>query len=162
MDHQKNCLFHNDGKRYVVNLLVVVRNKDNYSLISYDDRHKGTANYRIDRMTDAQKVPTDRAYRKELAEFDIDKYRQKVFSMFGDDKQEIELQFNATMLDDIFDKFGEEIHIVKVDGDMFRVKATIQISEIFCVGSWSTGQNANSISKTSWRAIQCVRSENQR
>lgn len=122
LDYQKNRLFHNDGKRYVVNPLVVVWNKDNYYLVCYDDKHEGTANYRIDRMTDAQEEPTDRTYRKELAEFDIEKYRQKVFSMFGGDEQEIELQFNATMLDDIFDKFGEEIHIVKVDKDTFRVK----------------------------------------
>ena len=109
LDYQKNRLFHNDGKRYVVNPLVVVWNKDNYYLVCYDDKHEGTANYRIDRMTDAQEEPTDRTYRKELG-------------MFGGDEQEIELQFNATMLDDIFDKFGEEIHIVKVDKDTFRVK----------------------------------------
>lgn len=137
LDYQKNRLFHNDGKRYVVNPLVVVWNKDNYYLICYDDRHEGTANYRIDRMTDAQEEPTDRTYRKELAEFDIEKYRQKVFSMFGGDEQEIELQFSSTMLDDIFDKFGEEIHIVKVDDDTFRVKATIQISKTFF--AWVVG-----------------------
>lgn len=137
LDYQKNRLFRNDGKRYIVNPLVVVWNKDNYYLICYDDKHKGTANYRIDRMTDAQEEPTDRTYRKELAEFDIEKYRQKVFSMFGGDEQEIELQFNATMLDDIFDKFGEEIHIVKVDDDTFRVKAPIQISKTFF--AWVVG-----------------------
>ncbi len=137
LDYQKNRLFRNDGKRYIVNPLVVVWNKDNYYLICYDDKHKGTANYRIDRMTDAQEEPTNRTYRKELAEFDIEKYRQKVFSMFGGDEREIELQFNATMLDDIFDKFGEEIHILKVDDDTFRVKATIQISKTFF--AWVVG-----------------------
>ena len=137
LDYQKNRLFRNDGKKYIVNPLVVVWNKDNYYLICYDDKHKGTANYRIDRMTDAQEEPTNRTYRKELAAFDIEKYRQKVFSMFGGDEQEIELQFNATMLDDIFDKFGEEIHIVKVDDDTFRVKAPIQISKTFF--AWVVG-----------------------
>lgn len=32
LDYQKNRLFHNNGKRYVVNPLVVVWNKDNYYL----------------------------------------------------------------------------------------------------------------------------------
>lgn len=137
LDYQKNRLFHNNGNRYIINPLVVVWNKDNYYLICYDDKHEGTANYRIDRMTDAQEEPAERTYRKELAEFDIEKYRQKVFSMFGGDEQEVELQFCSTMLDDIFDKFGEELHIVKVDDNTYRVKVIIQISKTFF--AWVVG-----------------------
>ena len=38
---------------------------------------------------------TDRVYRKEFDEFDIEQYRQSVFSMFGGEEQEVELQFDA-------------------------------------------------------------------
>ena len=49
-DYQKNRIYRNAGERYIVDLLVVVWNTDNYYLVCYDDKHNGTATYRIDRM----------------------------------------------------------------------------------------------------------------
>ncbi len=88
-------MYRKDGKRYVVNPLVVVWNKDNYYLVCYYDNHDDTVTYRIDRMEEAREEITDRVYRKEFDEFDIEQYRQSVFSMFGGEEQEVELQFDA-------------------------------------------------------------------
>ena len=137
LDYQKNRVYRNGGERYIVDPLVVVWNKDNYYLVCYDNKHDGTATYRIDRMTEAQEEATDRAYRKEFADFDIEKYRQRVFSMFGGDEQEITLQFDTAMLDDVFDKFGEDVNIVKVDDDTYRLKVPIQVSKTFF--AWVVG-----------------------
>jgi len=137
LDYEKNRVYHNEGRRYIVNPLVVVWNKDNYYLVCYYDKRDGTATYRIDRMSEAQEEATERTYRKELADFDVEEYRQKVFSMFGGEEQEIELQFTADMLDDVFDKFGEEINIVKIDSDTYRVKVPIQVSKTFF--AWVVG-----------------------
>jgi len=137
LDYEKNRVYHNDGRRYIVNPLVVVWNKDNYYLVCYYDKHDGTATYRIDRMAEAQEEATERTYRKELADFDVEEYRQKVFSMFGGEEQEIELQFNADMLDDVYDKFGEDVTIVKIDNDTYRVKVPIQVSKTFF--AWVVG-----------------------
>lgn len=137
LDYKKNKVYHNNGNRYIVNPLVVVWNKDNYYLVCYDNKHKGTANYRIDRMEEAQEEATERAYHKEYAEFDIEKYRQQVFSMFGGEEQDVELHFNSNMLDDVFDKFGEEIGIDKVEEDTYCVKVPIQVSKTFF--AWVVG-----------------------
>lgn len=137
LDYQKNKVFHNNGKRYLVNPIVVVWHKDNYYLVCYDDKHDGTANYRIDRIAEAQEEKTERTYRKELNEFDVEKYRQKVFSMFGGEEQDTELQFDSSMPDDIFDRFGEDVHIVRVNDNIYRIKVPIQISKTFF--SWIIG-----------------------
>lgn len=137
LDYQKNKVYRNGGERYVVNPLVVVWNKDNYYLICYDDNHEGTATYRIDRMAEAKEEANDRVYRKELDEFDIEQYRQRVFSMFGGEEQEVTLQFDSAMLDDVFDKFGEEINIIKVDDITNRLKVPIQVSKTFF--AWVVG-----------------------
>ena len=137
LDYKKNKVYRKDGKRYVVNPLVVVWNRDNYYLVCYYDKHEDTVTYRIDRMEDAQQEQTELTYKKELAEFDIEKYRQKVFSMFGGNEQEIELQFAPSMLDDVFDKFGEEIKVVKVDDNTYRIKSPIQVSKTFF--AWIVG-----------------------
>ena len=137
LDYQKNKVYRNGGKRYFVNPLVVVWNKDNYYLVCYYDKHDNTVTYRIDRMAEAQEEATDRVYRKEFDEFDIEKYRQHVFSMFGGEEQEVDLQFDFTMLDDVFDKFGEEVNIVKVDDTIYRLKVPIQVSKTFF--AWVVG-----------------------
>jgi len=137
LDYQKNKVFRNGGERYVVNPLVVVWNKDNYYLVCYYDKREGTAAYRIDRMTEAQQEVVERVYRKEFEEFDIEQYRQRVFSMFGGDEQEVALQFDSTMLNDVFDKFGEDVNIVKVDYNTFRLKVPVQVSKTFF--AWVVG-----------------------
>ncbi len=137
LDYQKKKVYHNSGRRYIVNPLVVVWNKDNYYLVCYYDKHRGTATYRIDRMEEAKEEVAERVYRKELDEFDIEKYRQRVFSMFGGEEQEVVLQFDSDMLDDVFDKFGEEVNIVKVDDTIYRLKVPIQVSKTFF--AWVVG-----------------------
>lgn len=137
LDYKKNKVYRKEGKRYVVNPLVVVWNKDNYYLVCYYDKHDDTVTYRIDRMEEAKEEATDRVYRKEFDEFDIEQYRQSVFSMFGGEEQEVGLQFDVEMLDDVFDKFGEEVNIVKVDENTYRLKVPIQVSKTFF--AWVVG-----------------------
>ena len=137
LDYKKNKVYRKDGKRYVVNPLVVVWNKDNYYLVCYYDKHEDTVTYRIDRMEEAKEEAAERVYRKEFDGFDIEQYRQRVFSMFGGEEQEVDLQFDSEMLDDVFDKFGEEVNIVKVDDNTYRLKVPIQVSKTFF--AWVVG-----------------------
>ncbi len=137
LDYKKNKVYRKGGERYVVNPLVVVWNKDNYYLVCYYDNHDNTVTYRIDRMEEAKEEAAERAYRKEFDKFDIEQYRQSVFSMFGGEEQEVDLQFDSAMLDDVFDKFGEEVNIVKVSDSTYRLKVPIQISKTFF--AWVVG-----------------------
>ena len=113
-------VYRKDGKRYVVNPLVVVWNKDNYYLICYYDKHDDLFTYRIDRMEEAKEEAAER-----------------VFSMFGGEEQKVDLQFDSEMLDDVFDKFGEEVNIVKVDDATYQLKVPIQVSKTFY--AWVVG-----------------------
>lgn len=137
LDYQKNKIYHNEKERYIVDPLAVVWNKDNYYLICFDGKHDGIAHYRIDRMESAMEEPTERTDRRELSEFDVEKYRQSVFSMCGGEEQDVELQFNSDIIDDIFDKFGEDVSIIKIDDDTYRVRIPIQVSKTFF--AWVVG-----------------------
>lgn len=137
LDAKKNKVYRKDGNRYVTNPLVMVWNKDNYYLITYPDRHEGTTTYRIDRMESVKVEDTEIVEKAEFANFDIEKYRTQVFSMFGGEVHTVELQFVEEMIDDMYDKFGEEIRITPGTDGMFRVKVPIQISPTFF--SWVAG-----------------------
>ena len=47
------------------------------------------------------------------------------------------MQFDSAMLDDVFDKFGEEVNIVKVEDTTYRLKVPIQVSKTFF--AWVVG-----------------------
>ena len=131
LDPQKNKVYRKEGKRYVVNPLVMVWNKDNYYLITYHDRYEGTTTYRIDRMESVQVEETDLVEKPEFENFDIEKYRTQVFSMFGGELVTVELQFVPQMLDDIFDKFGEEVRVQEMADGNCKVSVPVQISPNF-------------------------------
>ena len=57
--------------------------------------------------------------------------------MFGGEEQEVDLQFDSAMLDDVYDKFGEEVNIVKMDDTTYRLKVPIQVSKTFF--AWVVG-----------------------
>ena len=51
--------------------------------------------------------------------------------MFGGEEQEITLRFDSTMIDDVFDKFGEDVNIDKMDENTYRLRVPIQVSKTF-------------------------------
>lgn len=137
LDYKKNKVYRRDGKRYIVNPLFIVWSKDNYYIVCYRDDKEGTANYRIDRMEDVRIESTPVTQRTEFENMDIEKYKTQMFSMFGGEIQTVELEFIGDLLDDIFDKFGENIKVQKTGDDTYRVFEQIQVSPTFF--SWVVG-----------------------
>ena len=140
LDHEKNKVYHKDGQRYIVNPIVMVWNKDNYYLVCYDDKHEGTANYRIDRMESVAIEKEDRTPNEKYENFDTEQFRTQVFSMFGGETRRVELEFSSVMIDEVFDTFGEEVKIKK-QGDKYRIAVPIQISKNFY--TWVIGSQGN-------------------
>ncbi|MBO5481296.1 MAG: WYL domain-containing protein [Clostridia bacterium] len=136
LDAEKKKIYRKEGNRYITNPLVMVWNKDNYYLIAYPDHHNNTITYRIDRMEDVRIEDERIVKKKEFVDFNVEKYRMQVFSMFGGELKEVGLQFVPEMLDDIYDKFGENVSVETV-GDKYQVLVQIQISPTFF--SWVIG-----------------------
>lgn len=51
--------------------------------------------------------------------------------MFGGEPQRVTLMFDSEMLSDIFDRFGDEINIGKVEDDKYITDVTVQLSKPF-------------------------------
>lgn len=138
LDEKKNKVYRKNGDRYVTNPLVMVWSKDNYYLIAYPDKYDDTITYRIDRMESVEVEDIDRVEKEAFADFDVEQYRAQVFSMFGGEMAHVELQFSSEMIDDMYDKFGEEIKIkIKSSGEQFKTIVPIQVSPTFF--AWVAG-----------------------
>jgi predicted DNA-binding transcriptional regulator YafY len=127
----KKKQYRKEGKRYVVNPLVMIWSKDNYYLLSYDDTHDDTVTYRIDRMEDVKVEEIPRLEKKQFENFNTEEYRKQVFSMFGGELERVELTCTDEMVEDIIDRFGEDVPIYKIDDNSYRVIVDVQVSKTF-------------------------------
>ena len=120
-----------DGGRYLVNPVAMVFASDNYYLVCYHDKHKNTANYRIDRMLDVRVTdePINAAARP--AELDVAEHRRQAFYMFGGKSVLVGFDASEELLDTIYDRFGEKLPVSRREGGRVRFSAVVQISDMF-------------------------------
>lgn len=138
-DYDENCkkIYRKDKMRYIVNPLGITYYGDNLYLICYHDKYNNTANYRLDRMDEAQVEQEEITYIKEYENFGVSAYRNEQFGMYYGEQQEIELIFPRNLIEVAIDRFGEDIKPVSIGNEEYVIKATIQVSKIFY--AWLTG-----------------------
>lgn len=137
LDENKKKVYHKDKKRYVFNPLSMIWSKDNYYLLCYDDRHDDTSRYRIDKMENVEIESEPILEKDEFKNFDSETYRKQVFSMFGGELEKVSIQFDKELLSDVYDKFGTELHILKMSDGGLKTTLEIQVSKTFFL--WVVG-----------------------
>ena len=120
-------------KKYCVEPVALVFNEDNYYLMAYSSRHPGkTASYRIDRMEYVEVVEESGLSEEALAMVDkAAEFTGQAFKMFGGKPVRVTLQFSKELAAPVFDRFGEDISIKKLDGDTCSASVKVQISPTF-------------------------------
>lgn len=61
--------------------------------------------------------------------FDIADYSNKLFNMFSGEEANVTLSCSNSILDEIIEKFGDEVPIKIDDNEHFRIKAEVEMSE---------------------------------
>lgn len=130
-DIKHERVYRKDGRRYVVNPLATVFSSDNYYLMCYDDRHDGIGHYRIDRMDDVQIEQTPITETEESKNFDLSRHKKQLFGMFNGDDERATFRADASLIDHIFDRFGDDVEIVLGDDGNIVFTADVQVSAPF-------------------------------
>jgi len=130
-DVNKNKVYRKNGKRYIVHPLALIYTNDKYYLVCYSDYFRDLCNYRIDRMEKVEIEKSGVTPVKEYENFNIHAYKRQAFSMFTGELKDVTLTVDNSCLDAILDKFGEQIPLVKVDANSFRVRVQVQVSPTF-------------------------------
>lgn len=128
-DDKHKKVYRKDGKRYVVSPAYMVWNKDNYYLLCFSNGYADLVTYRLDKMDDVKVDDTEREPHPEYEKFNTDEYRKQVFSMFGGELCNVTLLFEPNILSDMFDRFGDDIRIRKVDDNAYSVDVSVQVSK---------------------------------
>ena len=137
LDRRAGRVFRTDEegevKRYQVEPVALIFSEDNYYLMAYSQKHpESTANYRVDRIANVEVLKKEKLSKEALAKRrTAARYTKQVFKMFGGEEENVVLRFDSSLIEPVFDKFGEKTKIKAVDGDTCEAKVRVQISPTF-------------------------------
>lgn len=131
LNENKEKVYKRD-ERYVMDPIALVFLEDNYYLCCYYRKHQGIANYRVDRMENVFIETDDICEEAQVKHNGMSEYTVQTFRMFGNEKtDEVTLKFKNELIGTMFDKFGEELDIIRIDAETCRTTVQIQISPTF-------------------------------
>lgn len=125
-------------RKYQVSPYQLLINDGYYYLLAYDNKYQDIRTYRVDRMAKISYTGIAREGEKEFKDLDIDTYSQRVFSMFGGNRERVEIRCINNLLDTMIDKFGTEYATyIQTEKDHFTVFVIVEVSDQFF--SWICG-----------------------
>lgn len=123
--------YRKEGKRYFVNPLATIYDDDNYYLVCYYARYEGVVHYRIDRMDHVQMVDEQPIDTYKGDPIDLKYHKKTLFGMFQGEEHEVEFVADKSILDVIFDVFGDKVVLEIVGDSKVQFKASVQLSPTF-------------------------------
>lgn len=134
INHEKVYRFdakRNQDKLYFVNPHATLFDGENYYLVGYYKKHEGFTHFRIDKMDDVQMV-NDQDKDPYLGnDADLQHHKETLFSMYQGVECEVEFWADTSILDPIFDTFGQKVSISKDGENGIKFKAKVQLSPTF-------------------------------
>lgn len=124
-------VYRRNGKRYYVNPLATIYDDDNYYLICYYGKYEGVVHYRIDRMDHVEMVVNQPIDPYKGNSIDLQHHKKTLFGMFQGEEQEVEFIADKSLLDVIFDVFGDSVKLELERENAVRFKASVQLSPTF-------------------------------
>lgn len=114
-------------RTYVVNPVATVFYDDKYYLICYLDKYLNLTQFRIDRMEKVKMLDEAITPNKELKKKDIAKHKSSLFDMFGGEKTEIVFEASTSVLDSIYDRFGDNVKVARLDDNKVLCTVKVQV-----------------------------------
>lgn len=125
-----------DKKDFVVNPYALIWSNDHYYLVCNNPKYTNLMHARLDRMKKTKILDTPSTSFETVSEykekFDAADYANKMFNMFSGETQEIQLICDNSLLEDIFDRFGDDAVIRNEDSGRFVLTADAAMSDGLC------------------------------
>ncbi len=149
IDIDRKKAYRRDGHHYVVDPVALVYNEDNYYLISYSEKHDGTATYRVDRMDSVSVIDEDICEKALDVRGEVTEYTGQAFKMYGGRQEDVELRFDRGLIGAVYDRFGEDVNITIDDEDHCRAAVTVRLSPTFFSWLFQFGRQMKIVSPQS-------------
>lgn len=128
---------------------------DHYYLICNYEKYDNLMNLRIDRIKAVQISEESARHFSEVSEyrdtFDVADYTKKLFGMFGGNTEQIKLRCNNKILEQVADRFGENIFITNVTDTHFDFTVKAAVSDGLVTWIMNYGSDIEVINPTQLR-----------
>ena len=139
-NNRKRKELRNNGEAYIVSPYALVWDGDFYYMIGYCDNREHMRHFRLDRIFRIPDVLENEVAVTAPKDFNLAKYMQKTFRMYGDDETvDVELQCETFIMNAIVDHFGINVRTEEIDETHFKAKVTVSPSPTFY--RWVFGWN---------------------
>ena len=114
---------------------------DHYYLIANYDKYDTLLHLRIDRMKSVEETDEKCRHFSEVSKytdtFNVADYTQTLFDMFAGERDQVNLRCSKKLLEQIVDRFGENIFVTNVTETHFEIGVSCAVSRGLC--SWIAG-----------------------
>ena len=121
-----------EGKSFRINPYSLLWSNDHYYLVCNNDKYNNLMHLRLDRIEEVKPLNIPAKHFSKVSKytdkFDTADYSNKLFNMYTGESGQIELCCDNRIIDDILEKFGEEIPIKIYDENNFIFKADVELS----------------------------------
>ena len=131
LDENGARVYRKNKERYIVEPMALIFNEDNYYLMCYSSKYDGICNYRVDRMESVEVEDEAVSLEAVIWETDIAHYTEQVFKMYGGSQEYVKLEFDNSLIGAIYDKFGENTKMIRLNKNSCSVTVKVQISPTF-------------------------------
>lgn len=120
-------------KKMTVSPYALVWQDDSYYLVCNNEKYDNLMNLRIDRMRSVKVLDEPYRHFSEVCEytdtFNVSDYVLKTFNMFGGEVCEIKLRCDIKLLEQVVDRFGDDIFFLNVNEETFDINVKANLSE---------------------------------
>ncbi len=118
------------GKFYQVSPLLLCWQDENYYMLAFDDEAGIIKHYRVDKIMNIAFTEEKRKGRELMKNFDLSRYSQKAFGMYGGSEETVTLECSNDLAGVIIDRFGEDLTLFS-HGETFSVCPSVIVSNNF-------------------------------
>lgn len=120
-----------DGAYYHVSPWALCWDDEKYYLIGYDNDEKKIKHFRVDKMTNTDIVNEKRLGKAEFSQIKMTEYTNRLFGMFEGEPESVKLLCENHVANIMFDRFGTDVPVVKVDAEHFEINVKVSVSKLF-------------------------------
>lgn len=120
-----------NGHFYEVSPYALIWDSNRYYLLSWDDKNAMLKHFRVDRMVNIVRLPTERSGREAYERLDLSRYSRMVFGMFTGEERNVTMRFHISLVNPVVDHFGRDQAFLPDGEEHFTITAPIVVSPKF-------------------------------
>ena len=137
------------GAFYHVSPWSLMWDDENYYLAAYNAADDQIRHYRVDKMQKLTTLNVPREGKKRFKEFDLPKYANSLFGMFGGEEVRVTLEADNDMANVFVDRFGKDIMIIPKTDGRFSTTVTVAFSNQFLGWIFALGNKVKVVAPAS-------------